>query len=86
MNVEALFADLNRRGIRLIPSPPKLAVEPASKLNDHYSLFRRRAARIAEFEVGGDVRKTIRLLCPQGAPLTHQPKRVSGRGGAVYQG
>jgi hypothetical protein len=34
MNVEALIADFSRRGIRLIPNPPKLSVEPASKLTD----------------------------------------------------
>jgi hypothetical protein len=34
MNVEAIIADLTQRGIRLIPDPPKLGVEPASKLTD----------------------------------------------------
>jgi len=34
MNAEALIADFERRGIRLIPDPPKLAVEPASRLTD----------------------------------------------------
>jgi hypothetical protein len=34
MNAAYLIADLQARGIRLIPNPPKLAVEPASKLTD----------------------------------------------------
>jgi hypothetical protein len=34
MNLEALIADFTRRGIRLIADPPKLIVEPASKLTD----------------------------------------------------
>lgn len=34
MNAEALIVDFRRRGIRLIPNPPKLSVEPASKLTD----------------------------------------------------
>ena len=34
MNAEALISDFSRRGIRLIPNPPKLIVAPASKLTD----------------------------------------------------
>ena len=34
MSVEALIADFNRRGIRFIPNPPKLVVEPASRLTE----------------------------------------------------
>jgi len=34
MDAQALIANLSRRGIRLIPNPPKLSVEPASKLTD----------------------------------------------------
>src|SRR5690242_8224162 len=34
MNVETLIASFSARGIRLIPNPPKLTVEPASKLTD----------------------------------------------------
>src|SRR6266851_3306380 len=34
MDVQALMEDFSRRGIRLIPNPPKLVVEPASILTD----------------------------------------------------
>jgi hypothetical protein len=35
MNAAAtLIAEFHQRGIRLIPDPPKLAVEPSSKLTD----------------------------------------------------
>lgn len=34
MDAQAILQDFARRGIRLIPNPPKLAVEPASRLTD----------------------------------------------------
>lgn len=34
MTAEALVENLSARGIRLIPNPPKLAAEPASRLTD----------------------------------------------------
>src|ERR1700730_17092501 len=34
MDARALIEDFSRRGIRLIPNPPRLTVEPASRLSD----------------------------------------------------
>lgn len=34
MDMETLIKDFSRRGIRLLPDPPKLAVEPAELLTD----------------------------------------------------
>jgi hypothetical protein len=34
MDAQALITDFKRRGIKLIPNPPKLTVAPASKLTD----------------------------------------------------
>jgi uncharacterized Zn finger protein (UPF0148 family) len=34
MDVHALFTELSKRGIRLIPNPPKLIAVPAAKLTD----------------------------------------------------
>ena len=47
MNAETLIRDFRRRGIRLIPNPPKLSVEPASRLtNDDRQAIRQHIAAI----------------------------------------
>jgi hypothetical protein len=58
MNAQALLEDFSRRGIRLIPNPPRLTVEPASRLTD----VDRAAIRAAKSEL-------LRLLVADGAEV-----------------
>jgi len=50
MNAQTIITGLAQRGIRLIPNPPKLSVEPASKLTDaDRRIIHDRKAELLEF-------------------------------------
>ena len=72
MTVQVLIDDLSQRGIRLIPEPPKLIVEPASKLTD--------ADRALIRQHKDELLKQLIARVAQCDAERHNADRLAGRG------
>ncbi|MGO9268250.1 MAG: hypothetical protein ACLQBA_25750 [Candidatus Binataceae bacterium] len=79
MDAQALVIDFDRRGIRLIPNPPKLTVKPSAKLTDEdRAAIRTNKAELLALALARDEAETARI-----AALDRQRNardRARGRG------